>query len=72
MALRDTLEQRGVFGSVFCPPATPRTRSLIRLSLHAALTDTQVAHLITTCLDPGLPPTVVPSSIGYFENVLGA
>lgn len=25
MALRDALEQRGVFGSVFCPPATPRT-----------------------------------------------
>ncbi|MFG2715698.1 alpha-hydroxyketone-type quorum-sensing autoinducer synthase [Streptomyces goshikiensis] len=55
MALRDALEQRGVFGSVFCPPATPRTRSLIRLSLHAALTDAQVAHLITTCLDPSLP-----------------
>ncbi|MFD9380434.1 alpha-hydroxyketone-type quorum-sensing autoinducer synthase [Streptomyces sp. NPDC059999] len=50
MALRDALEQRGVFGSVFCPPATPRTRSLVRLSLHAALTDTEVAHLITTCL----------------------
>ncbi|WP_412079122.1 alpha-hydroxyketone-type quorum-sensing autoinducer synthase [Streptomyces xanthophaeus] len=50
MTLRDALEQRGVFGSVFCPPATPRTRSLIRLSLHAGLTDAHVAHLITSCL----------------------
>ncbi|MFD6181870.1 alpha-hydroxyketone-type quorum-sensing autoinducer synthase [Streptomyces goshikiensis] len=50
MALRDNLEQHGVFGSVFCPPATPRTRSLVRLSLHTALTDAQVDHLINTCL----------------------
>ncbi|MFI5868517.1 alpha-hydroxyketone-type quorum-sensing autoinducer synthase [Streptomyces sp. NPDC051546] len=50
MTLRDNLEQHGVFGSVFCPPATPRTRSLVRLSLHTALTDTQINHLISTCL----------------------
>ncbi|MFJ5811480.1 alpha-hydroxyketone-type quorum-sensing autoinducer synthase [Streptomyces sp. NPDC093093] len=50
MALRDNLEQRDVFGSVFCPPATPRTRSLVRLSLHTALTDPQAEHLIHTCL----------------------
>ncbi|MFI5866365.1 alpha-hydroxyketone-type quorum-sensing autoinducer synthase [Streptomyces sp. NPDC051546] len=50
MALRDALEGDGVHGAVFCPPATPRTRSLVRLSLHAALTDPQVEHLITACL----------------------
>ncbi|MFD5142669.1 alpha-hydroxyketone-type quorum-sensing autoinducer synthase [Streptomyces sp. NPDC058401] len=50
MSLRDALERDGVFGSVFCPPATPRTRSLVRLSLHAALTDAQVEHLVTTCV----------------------
>ncbi|MEV7829648.1 alpha-hydroxyketone-type quorum-sensing autoinducer synthase [Streptomyces subrutilus] len=58
MALRDTLEDRGVFGSVFCPPATPRTRSLVRISLHAGLSDLQVDRLITTCLRtrPAAPP----------------
>ncbi|MCX4529915.1 MULTISPECIES: alpha-hydroxyketone-type quorum-sensing autoinducer synthase [unclassified Streptomyces] len=50
MTLRDGLEQAGVFGSVFCPPATPRTRSLVRFSLHADLSDTQVDHLISSSL----------------------
>ncbi|MFD8979859.1 alpha-hydroxyketone-type quorum-sensing autoinducer synthase [Streptomyces sp. NPDC059564] len=49
MALRDTLEDHGVFGSVFCPPATPRTRSLVRLSLHAGLTDAQVQRIVDAC-----------------------
>ncbi|KUL43829.1 hypothetical protein ADL22_13180 [Streptomyces sp. NRRL F-4489] len=49
MALRDALEERGVFGSVFCPPATPRARSLVRLSLHAALSDTDVERLVDAC-----------------------
>ncbi|AYF73438.1 quorum-sensing autoinducer synthase [Nocardia yunnanensis] len=35
VAIRDLLEEHGVFGSVFCPPATSRGRTLIRLSLHA-------------------------------------
>lgn len=35
--LRDALESRGVFGSVFCDPATPRNRSLVRLTPNADL-----------------------------------
>ncbi|GAA2326035.1 hypothetical protein OKJ48_00030 [Streptomyces kunmingensis] len=49
MRLRDALEEGGVFGSVFCSPATPRKRSLVRLSLHAGLTDGQVEQLVTVC-----------------------
>jgi len=33
--LRDALEARGIFGSVFCAPATPRHRSLVRFTLGA-------------------------------------
>ncbi|MFI5779525.1 alpha-hydroxyketone-type quorum-sensing autoinducer synthase [Nocardia sp. NPDC051570] len=51
IAIRDFLEERGVFGSPFCPPATSHHRTLIRLSLHAALTDIQVDRIIQACTD---------------------
>ena len=35
--LRNALEARGVFGSVFCAPATPLNGSLIRFTLNSAL-----------------------------------
>jgi CAI-1 autoinducer synthase len=46
MALRDALEERGVFGAVFCAPATSRNRAMVRLTLSATLTDAEMAHLI--------------------------
>nr|WKF59097.1 CAI-1 autoinducer synthase [Paraburkholderia busanensis] len=49
--LRDALEARGIFGSVFCAPATARNRALIRLSIHAALTHAQVERIATVCRD---------------------
>ena len=48
-AVRTILEAHGVLGAPFCPPATPRGRALIRLSLHAALTAGQVERIITAC-----------------------
>lgn len=45
MVLRDALEERGVFGAVFCAPATSRNRTMVRLTLHAALTDAELDHL---------------------------
>ncbi|WP_167490051.1 alpha-hydroxyketone-type quorum-sensing autoinducer synthase [Nocardia terpenica] len=51
IAVRDFLEERGIFGSVFCPPATSRHRTLIRLSLHAALTDADVDRIIQACTE---------------------
>jgi CAI-1 autoinducer synthase len=47
--LRDALESRGVFGSVFCSPATARNRSLVRFSLHAGLTDLHVERILQVC-----------------------
>ena len=45
LALRDALESRGVFGAVFCAPATSRNRAMVRLTLNAALTDAEMAHV---------------------------
>ena len=47
--LRDALERRGVFGAVFCSPATPKNRSLIRLSLNADVTPEQIDYVISVC-----------------------
>ncbi|NYH19183.1 alpha-hydroxyketone-type quorum-sensing autoinducer synthase [Paraburkholderia bryophila] len=51
IVLRDALESRGIFGSVFCAPATARNRALIRLSTHAALTDAEIEKIVTVCRD---------------------
>jgi CAI-1 autoinducer synthase len=51
IVLRDALESRSIFGSVFCAPATARNRALIRLSIHAGLTDAQVEKIATVCRD---------------------
>ncbi|MDE2606421.1 MAG: quorum-sensing autoinducer CAI-1 synthase [Burkholderiales bacterium] len=45
LALRDALEDRGVFGAVFCAPATSRNRSMVRLTLNAGLTDAELSHV---------------------------
>ncbi len=36
---------RDVFGAVFCAPATSRNRTMVRLTLHAALTDAEMDHV---------------------------
>lgn len=51
ITLRDALESRGVFGSVFCATATPKNRSLIRFSLNANLIQSDIERLIETCKD---------------------
>ncbi len=51
MILRDALEARGIFGSVFCAPATAARRSLIRLSVNSGLTRAQLDRVIEVCAD---------------------
>jgi len=58
MRLRDALESRGVFGAIFCAPATARNRALVRLTLNAALTDAEIEHLIAVAAD--IAPLVRP------------
>jgi CAI-1 autoinducer synthase len=45
LALRDRLEARGIFGAVFCAPATSRNRAMVRLTLNAGLTDAEMDHV---------------------------
>jgi len=49
IVLRDALESRGIFGSVFCAPATPKNRALVRFSINAGMTDAQVERLVGVC-----------------------
>ncbi|GAP65465.1 putative aminotransferase [Mizugakiibacter sediminis] len=48
MHVRDVFEAHGVFGSIFCAPATAKNRSLLRLTLNAGLNDAEVERLIET------------------------
>ncbi|MFJ3483315.1 alpha-hydroxyketone-type quorum-sensing autoinducer synthase [Pseudomonas sp. NPDC090202] len=59
--MQNSLLRQGIFGSVFCYPATARNRALIRLSVHAALTDAELSRTVqafsrtaqeTGCLRP--------------------
>ena len=47
--LRDELEKRNIFGSVFCSPATPKNKAVIRLSINANITKEQIDYIIISC-----------------------
>lgn len=47
--VRDIMERHGVFGSVFSAPATTVNRSLLRLTLNAGMSDTDVERLVEVC-----------------------
>lgn len=47
--LRNALEARGVFGSPFCAPATPKNRSLIRFSLNAGIRQESLEEVAAVC-----------------------
>jgi CAI-1 autoinducer synthase len=51
LVLRKALERRGIYGAVFCAPATAKNRSLVRLTLNAGLDAVQVARLLDACAD---------------------
>lgn len=58
MLLRDALEARGVFGAIFCAPATSRNRAMVRLTLNAALAPAELDHIIEVARD--VAPLVKP------------
>lgn len=49
LRLREALEEQDIFGSVFCAPATPKKRSLVRMSINAALTVEDIERLLHGC-----------------------
>jgi CAI-1 autoinducer synthase len=58
MALRDALEERDVFGSIFCAPATSRNRALVRLTVNAGLTQAEIDHVIQVATE--IAPKIKP------------
>ncbi|TFW14974.1 alpha-hydroxyketone-type quorum-sensing autoinducer synthase [Duganella callida] len=49
LALRKLLETHGIYGAMFCAPATPKNRSLVRLTLNAGLTRAQLDRIVHAC-----------------------
>ena len=49
LRLREALEEQDIFGSVFCAPATPKKRSLVRMSINASLTVGDIDKLLHGC-----------------------
>ncbi len=49
IVLREALEDRGIFGAVFCAPATPKNRALVRLSVQAAMTRDELDRVVEVC-----------------------
>lgn len=49
LILRKALEAEGIFGAVFCAPATPKNRSLVRLTLNSGLTEVEIQRIVQAC-----------------------
>jgi len=49
LALRKALERHGVYGAMFCAPATAKNRSLVRLTLNSGLNAAQLEQIIGAC-----------------------
>ena len=49
IALRNALESRDVFGSVFCAPATPKNAALIRFTVNSELPRESLDHVLNVC-----------------------
>ncbi|PMH28105.1 CAI-1 autoinducer synthase [Vibrio lentus] len=47
--VRDFLEQRDVFGAVFCRPATGKNKNIIRFSVNADMTPRDIDHVLMVC-----------------------
>ncbi len=58
MVLRDRLEENNVFGAIFCAPATSRNRAMVRLTLSAGLTPSELEQIETAARN--IAPIVKP------------
>ncbi|NVD08037.1 quorum-sensing autoinducer synthase [Vibrio sp. JPW-9-11-11] len=47
--VRDYLEANGIFGAVFCRPATTRNKNIIRFSINSSMQDREIEKLISVC-----------------------
>jgi CAI-1 autoinducer synthase len=51
LVLRKALENRGIQGAVFCAPATPKNRALVRLTLNSGMSKREIAKLLGAAAD---------------------
>ena len=51
IAFREALFARGVYGSVFCPPATAKNRCLMRFTINCGLTRDDLDRVIAVCAE---------------------
>lgn len=49
VTFRRFLDEHGLLGSVFCPPATPENRMLLRFTLNASLDTDALHHALDVC-----------------------
>lgn len=49
IALKELLEAGGVFGSIFCAPATPKNRAIVRFSVNCSLTQSDLDRIVKVC-----------------------
>jgi CAI-1 autoinducer synthase len=49
LALRQALERQGIFGAMFCAPATAKNRALVRLTLNAGLDEAAIDRVLAGC-----------------------
>lgn len=49
--LKEALEANEIFGSIFCAPATPKNRAIIRFSLNSDLTRPELDRIVRVCAD---------------------
>ena len=49
LVLRKALERHGIYGAVFCAPATPKNRALVRLTLNALLRQQDCDRVLAAC-----------------------
>ncbi len=51
VVLRDALESRDIFGSLFFPPAVPDKRCLIRFTVNCGLSNKQLHRIVDVCAE---------------------
>ncbi len=47
--IRDFIEENNVFGCIFCSPAMPKNRNIIRFSVNADMTDQDIELVLDVC-----------------------
>ncbi len=58
--LRDALEDRNIFGSVFCYPATTKNKSIVRFAVNSKLTQNELDSILEVCKE-------IREEVGMFD-----